>query len=134
MFHSKISAGSVMTNFENNHRIMCIDSSGPSPEYAGFIGKELVRESMPMRIAMKWLNAKVDDHDTICPICNCALFKRKVVVSAEGKLFCSTNCAREWKTKELREQMKKELDSWVANTCEEVDTISIGIRTCEDEM
>lgn len=132
MFQSKITPGSVMTNFDNNHRIMCVDASGPAPEYAGFIGKELVRESMPMRIAIRWLNAEPENHDTVCQICKSALFKYKNVIAAEGQLFCSTACAREWKAKELREQLKEELNAWVDEMCEEVDTESIGIRDKED--
>ena len=132
MFQSKITPGSVMINFDNNHRIMCVDASGPAPEYVGFIGKELVRESMPMRIAVRWLNAKPENHDTVCPICKNALFKYSSVIAAEGQLFCSTECAREWKTKIMHEQMKKDLDVWVNEMCEEVDTESIGIRDKED--
>ena len=132
MFQSKVVPGSVMTNFNNNHRIMCVDVSGPSPEYAGFIGKELVRESMPMRIAIRWPNAKPEDHDTVCQVCKNALFKLDTVIAAEGVLFCSTNCAREWKAKRLREQMKADLDVWVDDVCEEVDTESIGIKDKEE--
>lgn len=132
MFQSKITPGSVMTNFDNNHRIMCVDASGPSPEYVGFIGKELVRDSMSMRIAVRWLNAPVEDHDTVCPICKNVLFKFDIVIAAEGELFCCTECAREWKAKKLREQMKLDLDAWVNEMCEEVDTESIGIKDKED--
>lgn len=132
MFHSKITPGAVMTNFNNNHRIMCVDASGATPEYAGFIGKELVRESMPMRIALRWLNAEPTDHDTVCPVCKKALFTIDVAVAAEGVLYCSKDCAREAKAKELKEQMKATLDEWVTTMCEEVDTESIGIKEKED--
>lgn len=132
MFQSKVVPGSAMTNFDNNHRIMCVDASGPAPEYVGFIGKELVKESMPMRVAIRWLNAAPQNSDTVCPICKTALFKYNDIIAAEGQLFCSTTCAREWKAKELREQMKKDLDAWVDGMCETVDTESIGIRNKED--
>lgn len=132
MYQSKITPGSVMTNFRNNHRIMCVDASGDAPEYAGFIGKELVRESMPMRLAIRWLNLPTENHDTVCPICKNALFVLDTVIAAEGNLFCSEACAREWMAKKLRARLKEELDDWVAMACEEVDTESIGIREKED--
>lgn len=117
-----IKPGYQMQNEQNNHRILCVSEH---PKFVGFVGKDLIVESMTMEQAIKWLYAEPTDSDTVCTQCSTALINKPIVISAEGALFCCRHCARVWKQKAFYEQIEGKLDEWESVYVEEVDTESI---------
>ena len=128
MFNNNVSIGSSMTNFKNNHRIMCVDVRKNAPIYFGFIGTVLVKTNMRLSDAISWLNNKPEAHDTICPVCKQALFTQQTVIAARGVLYCSKHCARKRREAELQEEIQRKLDAFIVDECEEVNTDTIGIH------
>lgn len=128
MFNNNVSVGSSMTNFKNNHRIMCVDIRKSIPIYFGFIGTELVKTNMRMGDAIMWLNNEPEARDTICPVCKQALFTLPTVIAANGVLYCSKRCARKRREFELQEEIQHKLNAFIDTECEEVSTDTIGIR------
>lgn len=129
MFNNNVSIGASITNFNNNHRIVCVDIVANRPVYFGFIGTELMMRNMNMREALEWLNQAPTGRDTICPVCKKALFTQAtVVVAPTGQMFCSGRCAKKSYREQLQEQMQAMLDNYINDECEISSTSSVGIR------
>jgi len=114
-----IKPGYQMQNNTNNHRILCTEASN-NPNFIGFIGKTLVHTYLTMDKAMQWLYADPCGKDSVCEVCNEALFKFPVITAAEGKLFCCNKCARAWKRNKLMSELDNVLDEWEIEATEAV--------------
>jgi hypothetical protein len=119
-----IKPGYQMQSESNNYRILCIDTT---PRFVGFIGKDLVKDTMSMEAAVKWLYAEPGSEDTVCATCAKALCKVPVLIAAEGKMFCSAHCAKAWKRKIFEADIEQRLTQWLQDYGEEVSSESCGI-------